>query len=348
MIGSATVRRQLQALAKATAIGALGGACFAALGLPLAWMLGSLFAVVVAGRVAPPVSMPRVARDTLVPVIGVLLGSAFTPQLIAQLPQWPLALGAVVLYGIVLASLGRLYFRRVAGFDATTAFFASLPGGLSDITLVGADRGADLGRLALVHIARVVAVVSLLPFVLLVMHVTPNGAAVTQPGAGVPFDLAHIALLAGLAVAGSWVGKRLHMPASAIIGPMVLSALLHLTGLAVVVPPRWLVIVAQIVLGAYIGSRMSGTHARVMGGAMLHGLIWAVLMIATAVGVAALAAPVTGLPFGVILLGLAPGGLAEMAVLALAFGIDVAFVATAHLLRLVVVYALVAVTLARR
>jgi len=55
------------------------------------------------------------------------------------------------------------------------------------------------------------------------------------------------------------------------------------------------------------------------------------------VGLAALAglglSQVTGLPFDAIWLAFAPGGLAEMTLISLAMGIDVAFVSTHHLIR---------------
>ena len=42
----------------------------------------------------------------------------------------------------------------------------------------------------------------------------------------------------------------------------------------------------------------------------------------------------TGLSFAALLLAFAPGGLAEMALISLALGIDTAFVSTHHLIRL--------------
>ena len=43
----------------------------------------------------------------------------------------------------------------------------------------------------------------------------------------------------------------------------------------------------------------------------------------------------TGLPFAAVWLAFAPGGLAEMTLISLALGIDVAFVSTHHVVRVV-------------
>ena len=69
----------LRGLAIALPIGAAGVTVFYLLSLPLAWMLGSMIAVMVAAFAGAPVRTPGRFRGTFATVIGVLLGSAFTP-----------------------------------------------------------------------------------------------------------------------------------------------------------------------------------------------------------------------------------------------------------------------------
>ena len=55
------------------------------------------------------------------------------------------------------------------------------------------------------------------------------------------------------------------------------------------------------------------------------------------VGFAFALTPLSGIPFPAIVLAFAPGGLAEMSLIALALGIETAFVATHHVARIAMI-----------
>ena len=67
------------ALLKALVLGVVGGAVFAALNLPLPWMLGAMLftsaAAVAGARIVVPIGL----RSIMVVVLGIMLGSAFDP-----------------------------------------------------------------------------------------------------------------------------------------------------------------------------------------------------------------------------------------------------------------------------
>lgn len=121
------------------------------------------------------------------------------------------------------------------------------------------------------------------------------------------------------------------------IGPMALSGLAHLLGWTDFQLPPELIAVAQVVLGVHIGTRFIGAHVpslvRLVGPAVAS-----VVMHLTIAALAALAvAHLTGFEFFALLMAYAPGGVTEMSLMAIAAGIDVAFVATHHLIRMVAV-----------
>ena len=63
-------------------------------------------------------------------------------------------------------ALGAAMLRKLAGYTPATAFFAAVPGGLNDMTLIGAELGGDERVIALSHTVRLVTVVSVLPFLM--------------------------------------------------------------------------------------------------------------------------------------------------------------------------------------
>jgi uncharacterized membrane protein AbrB (regulator of aidB expression) len=90
-------------------------------------------------------------------------------RLLARHRRWhvDLVADADLAFGILHArSLDRdAVFPRLR-FDRTTAFFASVPGGLGEMALLGSQFGADLRRRVLVHSVRIIVVVTVIPFIL--------------------------------------------------------------------------------------------------------------------------------------------------------------------------------------
>ena len=91
---------------------------------------------------------------------------------------------------------------------------------------------------------------------------------------------------------------------------------------------------AQVVVGSAIGARFTGVPIRRVLGLMAAAVVSTVVMLAATVAFALVLAPATGIDWRSIVLAYAPGGLAEMSLIALSLGIETAFVATHHVIRI--------------
>lgn len=328
----------------ALVLGAAGGALFWRLDLPLAWMLGAMTVTTLAAVGGVPLRISVHLRGVMVAVLGVMLGSAFTPDLLDRAGDWVVSLAALCPYLLVATLLCLVYFRRAGGYDRSTAFYSAVPGGLAQMIVLGTDQGGDTRAISLAHATRILLVVSTIPFWFRLTHDPVVAAAATaldlRPHL-LDVPLADLALLAAAAAVGSGLGLLLRLPAATLVGPMVVSAALHLTGVTASTPPVEAVAIAQVVLGTAIGCRFAGTRAATM----LHALALAVgalvILLAVAIGFALAVRAVTDLDFDALLLAYAPGGLAEMTLIALAQDIDPAFVSAHHTVRiaLVVIFA---------
>lgn len=324
----------LARVALALAIGVAGAAMFVWARMPLPWIIGPMAANTVAAMLRLPVAGPMRIRPYVVMVIGVMLGAGFTPALIGELPRWGLSVAGLALYLAAAGALAVPFYRRIGGYDLVTAYFAAMPGGLNEMMLIGREMGGDDRAIALAHASRVVLVVGLAALWFRVVLGLEMVAGGTPGGPVRELPLREGLLLAGAGVAGFVIGPWLRLPAPALIGPMLVSAALHLAGLSTATPPREAIILAQIVIGTTIGCRFVGVPRRQILRALLLGLGAAAMMMAlTGVFAAALWA-LTGLPPSQVVLAYAPGGLAEMSLVALALGAEVAFVATHHVLRI--------------
>ncbi|MBI2254015.1 MAG: AbrB family transcriptional regulator [Proteobacteria bacterium] len=315
------------------ALGAIGGGAFYFLHLPLPWMMGAMTFTTVAAVSGIRIAMMPRLRMIFVAVLGIMLGSAFSPQMLDHLQNWAISFLWLGLYVVVTTYLVRLYYIRVAGYDEVTAYFSAAPGGLSEMILAGSAFGGDEARISLAHGARILVAV----FVLSFGYRWLGGYAPSGTGIAVvttPLAATDLAWLSAAGVLGFLGARQLRMPAYALVGPMIVSALLHVAGLTASRPPAELVALAQIVVGSMIGARFTGLPLRlvVRGIFLAVGATALLLLVAVAFGFAVDAT--AQVPFGSALLAFSPGGLAEMSLIALALGIDAAYVSSHHVVRI--------------
>ncbi|MCA1940468.1 MAG: AbrB family transcriptional regulator, partial [Caenispirillum bisanense] len=146
-----------------------------------------------------------------------------------------------------------------------------------------------------------------------------------------------LGLLAASAVIGALVAKPLRLPAYFLTGPMIGSAIVHLAGLTAAHPPPVAVALAQVVIGAAIGSRFVGVPLKAMRDTFVASLGSTSIILVIAAGFAWTVQALTGIPFSSLILAFSPGGVAEMSLIAISLGRDVAFVSTHHLVRIMIV-----------
>ncbi|WP_240313628.1 AbrB family transcriptional regulator [Sphingomonas carotinifaciens] len=331
----------------AVAVGAAGGGVFAAIGAPLPWVLGSMAACAVASIARLPVAAGSATRRPMAAVIGVVLGSSFHPGLLALARAWWLPLLLLPVFLAVAGLLCVIWFRRIAGFDPATAYFAGMPGGIAEMVVMGAERGADERTIGLIHGARIFLVVFILPFVIRHFHAPASVVAAPSVTAASPWPEPSLFLWGGVSLAlGLVLGRLLRLPAWHLMGPLAVSAVLHATGMTDFRVPVWLLAAAQVGLGATIGCRFAGLklHAFLRILALAAGST--LILLALTFACAAAIGRATGLDVALLALAYSPGGLAEMSMVALSLALEPGVVVVTHLARVALV--LVAAPLAYR
>ncbi len=319
------------------AIGSAGGWLASIVQIPLPWMIGAMTATTLAAMLGLPVAVPLSLRHTMVVVLGVMLGSAFTPEIAQRIGNWGVSLGALALYAAVAGGASYMYFRRVCGYDKVTAYFSAMPGGLSEMVLVGTAMGGDTRLISLTHASRILLVVLALPFAFQMLIGYEPGA---RPPAGLPLLAllpGDLAILSIGGVVGYFLARYLRIPAAALVGPMLLSAVVHLAGWTAAKPPLELVAAAQMVIGTAVGCRFAGVRTMAIVRAIVAAAGGTAVLLGIAVAFAFAVGRITGLSMESLVLAYAPGGLAEMSLIAIAIGADSAFVATHHVIRVILI-----------
>ncbi|MEQ8509623.1 MAG: AbrB family transcriptional regulator [Rhodospirillaceae bacterium] len=333
----------LRNIALSIALGIAGGWVFYSLSLPLPWMLGAMAATCVAAVLGLPMVISKYLRHIMIAVIGVLLGSAFTPALTSQILQWTLSLTVLAIFLLMLAIIIPWCLQR-AGYDRPTAFFSALPAGLTEMTAVGSENGGNPHIIALTHTVRILIVAFTIPFLMVLFAGYERPETLTV--ATFEISTVDIAMLTACAVVGLWLGIRFRFPAGSLAGPLALSAVVHVSGLTASSPPDSLVAIAQVVLGTSVGSRFTGLTIATMKKTLALAVAVTLGMLALSGTGAVLLAPVLEIHPMALMLALTPGGVTEMSLMALALNQDIAFVTTHHLVRIGLIVMIAPVTFA--
>lgn len=346
MASSWPLAKRLASGSLALALGAVGAGAATALGLPLPILLGSLVLVAVLsvlgwriGGLAP--DLPQNLRLGFVPVIGVSIGGAFYPGLLAEAATWWPSLAGLALFVPLAHAISYAIYRSIGGLDRVTALFAAVPGGLIESISMGEQAGADLQMLTMLHFLRLIGCILLVPFAfwLLTGHAVGSAAGVAMPGSQVPVLPQDAVVLLAAGLAGYFGGKWIGLPGFTITGPVLASGAAHLVGLTAAVPPHWMVQMTQLVVGASLGCRFAGLPRGSLPLALRLALVSVLVTLALGFGFALGLHGAVGQRIGTVFLAFAPGGVSEMSLVALSLHVSVVYVAAHHIARIVLAVA---------
>lgn len=331
-------RRRYAALVILTlGIGLTGAAAYTLTGLPLPWFMGPMLACLVALAAGTPVR--RASSLTLLAriLLGLAIGSAFSPEMAGRAGGMLVSLAFVFPYVLFLGAIGYPYFRMFPDYDRITAFLAALPGGFQSMVAIGEDTRADLRRLSIIHGTRIMVIVFAVP--LWIRFAGGDGMTAVMPASATLSAItpkeALILLFCG--AGGYWGALKLGISGAAIIGPMLANGAVHMLGFAHARVPAEFVNAAQVAIGVHIGCQFAGITSRELVTTVSVAFGYALIMLAGAAAFAAAIVQATGIDANAVALAYAPGGQPEMNLIALVMDIDPAYVALHHLLRVMII-----------
>lgn len=309
---------------------------------PLPWMLGPMIATALVSIGGVPTASSSVARNAGQWAIGAALGLYFTPEVTAMVASmwWAIVLGIVCAVGLGWlfgAWLYRVHAPRMAQVPAAqlraTCYFSGAIGAASEMTLLAERENARTELVAASHSLRVVIVTVLIPFALQWGGI--HGAE--APAMAREVHGTGLLLLALCTGAGACIMRSLKLANPWLLGALLVSMGMAMLGLDVSGIPQGMVNAAQLVIGVSLGVRFRRDFLRmapVWLGTVAVGSL--ALMVACAL-LAAGMAWATGLPWVTMVLGTAPGGIAEMAITAKVLQLGVPMVTAFQVCRLLAV-----------
>ena len=309
------------------------GALFAWLRTPIPWMLGPLVAFAALRVSGVDVRALPGGRQAGQWVIGTALALYFTPAVVRSVADAWIVPVVGALSAIVIGYASGAVLARIARIDLTTALFASVPGGAVEMATLGERYGASIDRVAAAHSLRMLIVVAIVPAAFMLSGVQGSDGYVAPPQI---FDAQGFTMLMAATLAAGFVAQRLDVPNAFVLGPLAVAVPLTALDVSLSSVPTLVSNGAQLLLGCALGARFERDFLR---GAprFVAGVTLSVLFsiaLAGAFGIAlAYAAQQNA---ATLILALAPGGIAEMAITAKVLQLGVPLVTACHVLRLVV------------
>ncbi|MBA1156075.1 AbrB family transcriptional regulator [Microvirga mediterraneensis] len=313
-------------------VAGLGGLVFYWLGVPAAWLSGSAIAATLWGLTGWALPLPRALADAAMLTSGAAMGAAVTPAAIEAMGRYPGSLILLVFGVMAISAASSAWLVRISGWRKADAVLASVPGALSTVLAVAADRKAEVAAIAIVQNFRLFVLIALLPS--LVVMTGGEGNAGALVGAGLPVEspggMAFI-LLGGL-VLGT-VFKKLKVAAPILLGATIVSSVSHGTEFVTGVIPPAIATGGLVLIGLFIADRFRNLQRSTLRRALVSALGSFTVGMVVAALFASVAAWLAGVSFANGLVAFAPGGLEAMTVLALILGLDPLYVGIHHLVR---------------
>ena len=319
--------------------GLVGGFAAFVIGVPMPFMLGGILgsAGFVLWYERTDKKLPKLSRWVRLvsmSVIGAMIGSRFSPELLTLLPQFWIS-GLALIPFILLAHAGNYaIMRKLGGYEKLDAYFAALPGGIIDSAALAEEAGADLRVVTTQHFIRIILVVTSVPLLFLFIQGDAVGSLAGLTMANSDYDFIDIALLVAIALTGLFTGQLTKLPVSHMLGPLLLALALSVGGVIEIDIPPWLGHVAQFTVGSALGAQFSGVSRRLLVRGLGMGVLAGGYMLLLAATFALVLVQFVPADFGAMFISFAAGGLAEMSLIALSLNFNPVVVALHHLVRI--------------
>lgn len=308
----------------------LAGAVADRLQVPLAWVLGPLLVTAAVSMSGAQPFAPQGARRFGQIVIGAAIGLNMTPDAVGNLLVWLPVMVATALVSTLIGAAMSVGLARYGPTDQKTAFFAMVPGGLSEMANIGASMGARSEVIALSQALRVALAVCIMPPLVLALG---DDGGIFSLATRHDVTWLQVAILLTAGFVGVQVVRLLRFANPWMLGSLVASAILAGSQVVEGHMPDPILWIGQFFIGMAIGARFKRDIVRKLlrlatvssALTLLAGLL--LLLVAAAI------ASLSSIDIASAALGASPGGFAEMTVTAQALHLDVALVAGFHVVR---------------
>ena len=311
--------------------------------IPLAWFLGPMLITSVATLGGMKTKMPRLVLSSVLIFLGLYIGNYVDKSLFSQIHQWAWTSLIMLAYIVVSVLLVSKYLQKFSGYAKKTSIFSAAPGALGPLLILAEDEKSDLSQVATSHLIRLIIIITVFPFIVNSFNENDNLNLTTTILAKQNINDLFILVISSIILIILF--DKLKVPAALLSGTLVASGILQITEIASYKLPPDIIDYCLLILGSSVGCRFADKTFNEISKNAIHSFVATFFLVVLGLIAAFAASLVIEKNFFTLLLSYCPGGIYEVAVIAIFFNLDPEFVSFHHIIRLLLILFIVPIIL---
>src|SRR5210317_2091240 len=300
--------------------------------IPLAWFLGPMIVTSIAALSGLKIFMPKIVLSFILMILGLHIGNYIDQNLFNQISNWIWTSLIMLVYIIFCILIVAKYLQKFSGYSKKASIFSAAPGALGPLMILAENEKTDLSQFATSHLIRLIIIITVIPFIIIS---NTNSEILTLDQFNYleqnHFDLVLLLIASFFFI---FIFDKIKIPAALLSGTLFASGLLQISDIASYKLPDETVNFCLLILGSSVGCRFAEKTVKEIANNSLHSIVATTILVALGLFAAYVATFFVDTNILTLILSFSPGGIYEVAVIAIAFALDPDFVAFHHIIRL--------------
>ena len=303
--------------------------------IPLAWMLGPMIAISIAALIGVKVKMPKLALNGILIILGLHIGNYIDQNLINQMTNWIWTTIIMFFYILISILIVSKYLQKFSKYERKTSIFSAAPGALGPLMILAEDEKTDLSQVATSHLIRLIIIITVFPFIVNSFYDGEISGVINE--SIIEQNVIDLILLIISSIFLILLFDKFKIPAALLSGTLFASGFLQITEIASYQLSPNIIDYCLLILGASVGCRFADKTFSEISRNALHSFVATFLLVVLGLIAAFIAGLFIEKNFFTLLLSYCPGGIYEVAVIAIFFDLDPEFVSFHHIIRLLLI-----------
>ena len=312
--------------------------------IPLAWFLGPMLATSIASLFGLKIKMPKLVLSIILILLGLYIGNYIDKSLFSQIHQWAWTSLIMLIYIIISVLVVSKYLQFFSKYEKKTSIFSAAPGALGPLMILAEDeKKTDLSQVATSHLIRLIIIITVFPFIVDSFY----SGETLEVSEKILEDqnIYHLVLLIISSIILIIFFDKFKIPAALLSGTLLASGFLQIAEIATYKLPPNIIDYCLLILGASVGCRFANKTFGEIANNAWHSFIATFLLVILGFVAAFVASLIIEKNLFTLILSYCPGGIYEVAVIAIFFNLDPEFVSFHHIIRLLLILFIVPILL---
>ena len=314
------------------------------LNIPLAWFLGPMLITSLASLMGLKIKMPKLVLSSILILLGLYIGNYIDKNLLSQMNQWVWTSIIMLIYIIVSVLIVSKYLQIFSKYERKTSIFSAAPGALGPLLILAEDeKKTDLSQVATSHLIRLIIIITIFPFIVNSFYDSESFMVVEKNLNDQ--NIINLIILIIFSILLILLFDKFKIPAALLSGTLFASGILQITEIATYKLSPSIIDYCLLILGASVGCRFANKTFGEIASNAWHSFIATFLLVILGLIAAFVASLIIDKNFFTLILSYCPGGIYEVAVIAIFFDLDPEFVSFHHIIRLLMILFIVPIIL---